>query len=151
VNLSLTSLLHADRSAGSLDLYDAFGYTHARYTSGEFAGNAVEFAPSVVNRAGITYARGRGTLGLQWSWVLRQFTDANNTVASGNADVGVVPAYQLLDISAKWQLTRVLGLDFGVNNVANRSYFTMRTSEYPGPGIIPGIGRSVYAGVRAGF
>jgi Fe(3+) dicitrate transport protein len=151
VNLSLTSLLHADRSAGSLDLYDAFGYTHARYTSGEFAGNAVEFAPSVVNRAGITYARGRGTLGLQWSWVSRQFTDANNTVASENADVGVVPAYQLLDISAKWQLTRVLGLDFGVNNVANLSYFTMRTSEYPGPGIIPGIGRSVYAGVRAGF
>jgi len=151
VNLSLTSLLHGDRSAGSLDLYDALGYTHARYTSGEFAGNAVELAPSVVNRAGITYTRGRGTLGLQWSYVSRQFTDANNTVASEDADVGIVPAYQLLDLSAKWQLTRVLALDLGVNNVANLSYFTMRTSEYPGPGIIPGIGRSIYAGARAGF
>ena len=151
VNLSLMSLLHADRSAGSLDLYDALGYTHARYTSGEFAGNAVEFAPSVVNRAGLTYARGRGTLGVQWSYVSRQFTDANNTVASEDADVGIVPGYQLVDLSAKWQLTRVLGLDLGVNNVANRWYFTMRTTEYPGPGIIPGIGRSFYAGVRAGF
>jgi Fe(3+) dicitrate transport protein len=151
VSLSLTSLLRTDRSAGSLDLYDALGYTHARYTSGEFAGNSVEFAPTVVNRAGLTYARGRGTIGLQWSYVSRQFTDANNTVASEDADVGIVPAYQLVDLSAKWQLTHVIGLDFGVNNVANRSYFTMRTTEYPGPGIIPGIGRSVYAGVRAGF
>jgi Fe(3+) dicitrate transport protein len=151
VSLSLTSLLRSDRTTGSLDLYDALGYTHARYSSGEFAGNSVEFAPTVVNRAGLTYARGRGTLGLQWSYVSRQFTDANNTVVSEDADVGVVPAYQLVDISAKWQLTRLIGLDFGVNNVANLSYFTMRTTEYPGPGIIPGTGRSFYAGVRAGF
>ena len=151
VNLSLTSALGGLRSLGSLDLYDALGYTHARYTSGEFAGNAVEFAPTIVNRAGLTYGRGRATLGVQWSYVSRQFTDANNTIASDDADVGVVPAYQLVDLSAKWQLTRVIGLDFGVNNVANLSYFTMRTTEYPGPGIIPGIGRSVYAGVRAGF
>jgi Fe(3+) dicitrate transport protein len=151
VNVSLTSLLRGDPLSGSLDLYDAFGYTHARYTSGEFAGNSVEYAPTIVNRAGLTYTRGRGTLGLQWSYVSRQFTDANNTVASEDADIGVVPAYQLVDLSAKWQLTRMLGVDFGVNNVANRSYFTMRTAEYPGPGIIPGVGRSFYAGVRAGF
>ena len=151
VSLSLTSLLRGNPLAGSLDLYDALGYTHARYTSGEFAGNSVEYAPSVVNRAGLTYTRGRGTLGVQWSYVSRQFTDANNTVASEGADIGVVPASQLVDLSAKWQLTRVLGVDFGVNNVANLSYFTMRTAEYPGPGIIPGVGRSFYAGVRAGF
>jgi len=151
VSLSLTALLRGNPLAGSLDLYDALGYTHARYTSGEFAGNSVEYAPSVVNRAGLTYTRGRGTLGVQWSYVSRQFTDANNTVASEGADIGVVPASQLVDLSAKWQLTRVLGLDFGVNNVANLSYFTMRTAEYPGPGIIPGVGRSFYAGVRAGF
>jgi Fe(3+) dicitrate transport protein len=150
-NLSLTALLHGNPRAGALDLYDAFGYTHARYTSGEFAGNSVELAPAVVNRAGITYARGRGTLGVQWSYVSRQFTDANNTIASLDADVGVIPAYQLVDLSAKWQLNRVIALDLGVNNLANLYYFTMRTSEYPGPGIIPGIGRSIYLGARAGF
>jgi Fe(3+) dicitrate transport protein len=151
VNLSLTSLLRAEPSFGSLDVFDALGYTHARYTDGEFAGRSVEFAPSVVNRAGVTYARGRATVGVQWSYVSRQFTDANNTVASPDADVGIVPAYQLVDLSAKWQLSRIIGLDFGINNIANLSYFTMRTTEYPGPGIIPGIGRSVYGGVRAGF
>lgn len=151
VNVSLAPLLHTDPSLGSLDVYDALGYTHARYTSGEFTGNSVELAPAIVNRAGITYARGRATLGVQWSVVSRQFTDANNTVSSPDADVGIVPAYQLVDLSAKWQLNRMLGLDLGVNNLTDLSYFTMRTSEYPGPGIIPGIGRSFYLGIRAGF
>jgi Fe(3+) dicitrate transport protein len=141
----------ASPSFGSLDLYDALGYTHARYTDGEFSGNTVEFAPAVVNRAGLTYGRGRGSVGVQWSFVSKQYSDANNTVASYNADIGVIPAYQVVDLSAKWQLNDKLGLDFGVNNVANFYYFTMRTIEYPGPGIIPGLGRSVYLGVRAGF
>ena len=151
VNLSLTSLTHAAPAFGSLDLYDALGYTHARYTDGEFSGNTVEFAPLVVNRAGLTYGKGRGSLGVQWSYVSEQFSDANNTVASFDADVGIIPAYQLVDLSAKWQLTHTIGLDFGVNNVANYYYFTMRTTEYPGPGIIPGLGRSVYLGARAEF
>ena len=150
-NVSLSSLLGAQPLGGSLDVYDALGYTHARYESGELAGNTVEYAPAIVNRAGISYAIGRGTLGVQWSYVSRQFTDANNTIESEDADIGIVPAYQLVDLSAKWQLTRTIGLDFGVNNVANVSYFTMRTEEYPGPGIIPGIGRSLYLGIRAGF
>ncbi|MEP7065496.1 MAG: TonB-dependent receptor, partial [Gemmatimonadota bacterium] len=150
-NLSLTALVHGDPSAGSLDVYDALGYTHARYTDGEFSGKTVEFAPSVVNRAGLTFARGRGIFGVQWSYVSRQFTDADNTVASEDANVGVVPAYQLVDLSGKWQVNRVIGIDAGINNVAGLSYFTMRTSEYPGPGIIPGTGRSFYLGVRAGF
>ena len=151
LNLSLTSLLHSSPSRGTVDVWDALGYTHARYTNGEFLGNTVEFAPSVVNRAGVTYGRGRGSLGVQWSYVSRQFTDANNTIASFDADVGIVPAYNVIDLSTKWQLNRTIGLDFGVNNVANQYYFTMRTTEYPGPGIIPGIGRSIYLGARAGF
>ena len=88
---------------------------------------------------------------MQWSYVSRQFTDANNTVASVDADVGVVPAYNVVDLSGKWQLSQTIGLDAGVNNLANRYYFTMRTAEYPGPGIIPGLGRSIYLGARAGF
>ena len=151
LSLSLSTLLHSAPSFGALDVWNALGYTHARYTSGEFSGNTVEFAPSVVNRAGVTYGRGRGSLGVQWSYVSRQFTDANNTVASVDADVGIVPAYNVLDLSAKWQLSQTIGLDAGVNNLANRYYFTMRTAEYPGPGIIPGLGRSIYLGARAGF
>jgi hypothetical protein len=33
----------------------------------------------------------------------------------------------------------------------NAKYFTTRTDEYPGPGIIPAIGRSIYVGFGAKF
>jgi Fe(3+) dicitrate transport protein len=42
-------------------------------------------------------------------------------------------------------------IKLGVNNFANTKYFTLRTDEYPGPGIIPSIGRSFYIGVGATF
>jgi Fe(3+) dicitrate transport protein len=32
----------------------------------------------------------------------------------------------------------------GVNNIADRAYFTRRATGYPGPGIIPSEGRSFY-------
>jgi Fe(3+) dicitrate transport protein len=39
----------------------------------------------------------------------------------------------------------------GINNLTNARYFTKRTDEYPGPGILPGIGRSVYASLGMKF
>jgi len=132
---------------GSLGVWDAMGWVRARYTTGAFAGRAVEYAPALVNRLGASYERGRLFTTLQWSAVSRQFSDANNTVTSDDASVGAIPAYQLLDWSARFRIDARTSVSAGVNNLAGARYFTMRTDEYPGPGIIPGTGRSVYAGV----
>ena len=132
---------------GTVSLWDALGFTDARYTGGPFDGNRVEYAPRVVNRLGITYALGRLSTSAQWSSTSRQFTDADNTVASYDADVGVIPAYTVIDWSARWRLEPRTAVTLGVDNVAGASYFTMRTTEYPGPGIIPGLARSYYLGV----
>lgn len=143
-------LLAAAPSLGDLSVFTAFAYTDAKYTDGEFAGNRVEYAPKVVNRAGVTYARGVVSGTFQVSHVSRQFGDANNTVASSDANVGLVPAYQVLDVSTRSRLGRFL-LAGGVNNLADAHYFTRRTDEYPGPGIIPSPGRSVYLSLGADF
>ncbi len=42
-------------------------------------------------------------------------------------------------------------LSFGVNNLANARYFTKRTGEYPGPGILPDMGRRMYVGLERAF
>lgn len=144
------SLLRAAPALGDVSLFTAFAYTDAKYTDGEFAGNRVEYAPKVVNRAGVTYARGAVSGTFQVSHVSRQFGDANNTVASSDANVGAVPAYQVLDLSTRARLGRFL-LSGGVNNLADAHYFTRRTDEYPGPGIIPSPGRSVYLSLGADF
>ncbi|MBX6333330.1 MAG: TonB-dependent receptor, partial [Gemmatimonadaceae bacterium] len=151
VELHPLALLGAPASWGTIGVFDALGYTHARYTSGELAGRRVEYAPDVVNRLGVTYARGPFSTTFQWSAVSKQFADANNTVASYDANVGVIPAYRLLDWSGKYRVSDRATVSAGVNNIANVSYFTMRTTEYPGPGIIPGTGRSVYATLSTGF
>lgn len=135
---------------GSFRLFDSFAYVDARYVSGKFNGNRVEQAPRIVNRTGATYELGAASLSLQVSQTARSYSDANNTVASEDAVIGVVPAYQVLDLSGSYRLSSRLGFKFGVNNLADRRYFTKRAAEYPGPGIIPGIGRSAYFTFTAG-
>lgn len=136
---------------GGLSLYDAFAWVRARYTSGPFEGHTVEYAPAIVNRAGLTYAFHGLSTTLQVSHTSRQFGDANNTVASDDAAVGLLPAYDLVDWSATWHVARRYTAQLGVNNLTDARYITRRTDEYPGPGIIPGSGRSVYVALGATF
>jgi Fe(3+) dicitrate transport protein len=70
-------------------------------------------------------------------------------VRSNDAVVGLIPAYTVLDLSATLALARGWRLQGGVNNLADRQYFTRRTDEYPGPGILPSVGRSLYVTLRA--
>ena len=62
-----------------------------------------------------------------------------------------MPAYTIWDWSGTLPVAPRYEFTFGVNNLFDARYFTKRTGEYPGPGILPGIGRNVYAGLRARF
>ena len=64
---------------------------------------------------------------------------------------GLVPAYAVWDLSGTYHAAKNLDLKAGVNNLTDAKYFTRRTDEYPGPGIIPSIGRSFYATLAAKF
>ena len=137
---------------GNVDLFTSLAYVDARYVSGQFSGNRVEQAPRVVGRVGATYALDRFSSTLQVSHTSRAFGDANNSiVATDDAVAGLVPAYTLLDYSGQLAVGSAYQLTFGVNNLANSRYFTKRTGEYPGPGILPGAVRSVYVGIGARF
>ena len=78
------------------------------------------------------------------------FGDASNVKSSADPIAGYIPSYGLIDISTTFKYKRY-SLKAGINNLTNQSYFTRRTDEYPGPGIIPSIGRSFYAGISAKF
>jgi Fe(3+) dicitrate transport protein len=135
-----------------IDLFTSFAYVDARYTSGVFRGNRVEQAPRVVDRSGITYAGGRVATTVQVSYSSTSYGDANNSVTpTDDAAAGFVPAYTVLDWSGQFRLGRRANLSLGINNLADRKYFTKRTDEYPGPGILPGIGRSLYVTIGSRF
>jgi Fe(3+) dicitrate transport protein len=62
----------------------------------------------------------------------------------------VIPSNLITDLSTQYKLG-AWTLKAGCNNLTNRTYFTKRADEYPGPGIIPSQPRSFYVGVSAVF
>ncbi|HVT38001.1 MAG TPA: TonB-dependent receptor [Gemmatimonadaceae bacterium] len=104
-----------------------------------------------MNRTGVTYTIGTFSTTVQVSHTAKSFADATNAVTNpGNpGPIGVIPAYPVIDLSASLLVARRFRVQGGIDNLANARYFTKRTNEYPGPGIIPAIGRSVYLGIGA--
>ena len=107
----------------------------------------VELVPEHTLRTGMTYRRQHFRITWQYSYTGDQYSDATNAELTSTAVNGLIPAYSVMDLSASydWKLLR---FETGVNNLADEMYFTRRASGYPGPGIIPADGRSLYLTVQ---
>ncbi len=113
----------------------------------------VENAPRNILRAGITGSYHGFTLTTQWSHVDKAFSDANNTIAPAvdNGQVGLIPAYNVADITASCKWNKNFNIKLGINNLTNQKYFTRRAGGYPGPGILPADGRTMFLSFGATF
>ena len=149
VEFNLLKCLNA-RSKSGLSIFNSLGYTDAKYTSGEFKGNRVEEASQIIERVGIIYSVKGLSATFQYNYTGDAFGDATNAHVSSNPIAGYIPAYSVLDFSATYKFKNY-SFNGGINNMLNQAYFTRRTDEYPGPGIIPAVGRSIYVGFTAVF
>jgi Fe(3+) dicitrate transport protein len=117
----------------------------------DFTGNRVEYAPQQIHRAGLNYSYRNVRLNWQWSGTSSVYTDANNTEeASANAQSGKIDGYQLHDVSVSFTKDEYR-ISLGANNVFDERYATRRAGGYPGPGLLPGQGRTVYLSVVVGL
>ena len=137
-------------STFGLSIFDSYSYIDTRYTNGEFKGKRVETATKYINRIGLNFSARNFSTTFQINQVGDAFGDASNAVTSDNPVAGYIPAYQVIDWSTTYQYQN-FAIKLGCNNLTNKDYFTRRTDEYPGPGIIPAIGRSLYIGFNAKF
>jgi len=113
-------------------------------------GKRVENAPQYIHRFGATYNLGRFSSTFQLSSVGEVFTDAVNTEnPNAAATIGKLPSYQIMDISFAYFFDERYSLKAGVNNLSDEKYATRRTGGYPGPGILPGNGRTLYLTIGA--
>ena len=133
-----------------LSIFNSFAYVDARYTSGEYSGKRVEAATKTIDRVGLIFNTIKLSATFQINYVGDAYGDASNVVTSENPVAGYIPAYTVLDFSGSYKINN-FALKFGVNNLTDKHYFTRRTDEYPGPGIIPAVGRSLYLGFTAKF
>jgi Fe(3+) dicitrate transport protein len=134
-------------------VFNSLSYDHARYTSGQInnaghnvslKGNWAEGTPTWIDRAGLIFESGALRSTLQYSYVGKNYSDANNTAVNPTGATGMVPAYHVWDWSMDWAFLTHYHVSAGVNNLADAKYFSRRINMYPGPGILPADGRTFY-------
>lgn len=137
-----------------LILFGSYSYTDAKYGSdhkdASTKGKKVENAPANIFRGGITAGYKKALVTYQLSYVDETYSDANNTVlATANGNTGLIPAYTVSDFTAAYKLSKSINLKAGINNLFDARYFTRRSGGYPGPGALPGDGRTFFVTVGA--
>ncbi len=139
-----------NQSHYGFSIFNSFAYIDARYTSGVYSGKRVEAAANTINRVGLIFNSKKVSATFQINTVGDAYGDASNVKLSEDPIAGYIPAYTVLDFSGTYKIKNY-SVKIGVNNLADKLYFTRRTDEYPGPGIIPSIGRSFYLGITTFF
>ncbi len=135
----------------SVSFFNSLALINAKYVSGDYSGKYVEYAPTSINRFGANAVIGKFSTTFLISSTAKSFSDADNSqTPSKDGLAGSIPAYTVMDWSGTVHIKNY-SVKFGVNNLADSRYFTLRTGEYPGPGIIPSIGRSMYVSIGAKF
>ncbi len=148
VELDFYKLLIDEESVNALSGFLNVGWIEASYIRSDVPnveGKNVELVPYVNLKTGVQARFGAWSGTVQYSYIAAQFTDAfNTTEAPVTAISGEIPAYQLVDLSVRYQW-RFLELEGGITNLLNETYFTRRATGYPGPGVIPADPRMFYA------
>jgi Fe(3+) dicitrate transport protein len=136
----------SDSSKIRYSLFFNYAFIDAIYLQSEepaIAGKKVELVPAHTLKTGLNFGFGSFDLTFQYTWLSEQYTDATNAEFTSNAVNGLIPSYHVLDLSGAFEF-RMFRLEAGCNNITNNMYFTRRATGYPGPGIIPADGRSLY-------
>jgi Fe(3+) dicitrate transport protein len=153
-NLGVEALLEGDilkaltkgRSKYRLNVYTNLSLINARYINTKntaIADRLVENVPPVLFRTGVSFGSPRFNITYQYSYQAKQYSDATNTETTPTAVDGAVPAFSVMDLSLSYNW-RMLTLYTGINNLADKKYFTRRADGYPGPGILPADKRNLY-------
>lgn len=132
-------------------IFSNLSLTHSQYFDSKESnveGNRVELVPALNLKAGSSLGWKSFQTSLQWTYLSRQFTDAENSPAPPPGDLragilGPVPSYGVVDWSVAYR-PGAFTLEAGVNNALDNSYFSRRATGYPGPGIIPAAPRTWY-------
>jgi len=138
----------SDSSKFGLSTFINFSYIDSKYIRSRepnYIGNEVEYVSPVILRAGIKFRTEKFQIQIQGSYNAEQYSDASNAyIPSGDAVIGLVPAYTVFDLSTRYTVNQHFQIEGGINNLTNAIYFSRRATAYPGPGILPSDGRYFY-------
>ncbi len=140
----------------TLSIFGSYGYTNATYSGdhkdAQTKGKKAENAPTNIVRFGITAGYKTVSLTAQINYVDKAYSDANNTIKpTANGQTGLIPSYSVTDLTLTYLHSKKFNIKAGFNNIFDKRYFTRRAGGYPGPGALPGDGRTLFVSVGAKF
>lgn len=156
LEIDILKMISDKLKIGQLILFTSNAFIDAKYVSWDnpdiandparsIVNKRVENAPQYIHRIGTNYYFKSFAATFQVSKVGAIFTDAANTeMPNSNATIGKLSAYQVMDLSFVYKFKERYNVKAGITNLTNKKYATRRATGYPGPGILPGNGRTFY-------
>lgn len=169
LNLNVTRLMAVEKPYANLDVFATVSFIDSKYvdfktsstsgaapnvviTENNLSGNRVENAPRYIHNFGISWSNSKFSATIQHKISGKIYTDANNTkTPSTNGVTGLLDDYRVFDLSGEYKFLEKYNVRSGINNITNKQYATRRSGGYPGPGILPGEGRTFYVSIGAKF
>ena len=168
VNFNITRFFNVDQKFGNVEIFSTMSFIDARYTDfsifsqssqtpnvineSNLEGKRVENAPRYIHNFGLAWSKNNFSTTLQYRMTGRVFTDANNTIEpSANGVTGLLDDYKVIDFAGEYKFFKNYNLRAGINNLTNEMFATRRAAGYPGPGILPGEGRTFFLSIGAKF
>lgn len=165
VEWNISKMWTDSKTKGELIVFTSYAYNDARFSNFKViqkVGNSlietnlknkkVENAPEHIVRTGSTYSIKNLSWTVQYSYVGKTYSDANNTqTPTPNGQNGLIPSYAVLDLNMTWAFLKHYNLKAGINNATDKRYFTRRAGGYPGPGVLPADGRNFFISIGAKF
>lgn len=147
--VDLTAWLKPEAKDWSVKPFLNVSLIHGTYRSGGPAvvGRNVELIPPVSLKTGVSMGYKNLRSQVLITHVTEHFSDATNATRVADATRGLIPTYTVADFTISYTFGKFRA-QVGANNLLDARYFTRRAQGYPGPGIIPSEGRSVYGGLK---
>ena len=163
VEIDVVKILTEKSKIGSVSIFASNSIIDAKYVkwnnpslnidpTKSIEDKRVENAPQYINRFGATYYLKGFSATFQLNSIGDVFTDAANTETPNAAGtIGKLSGYEIMDASLSYRFMERYNLKAGVNNITDKKYATRRAGGYPGPGIMPGNGRTIFVSIGASF
>lgn len=163
IELDPISLIAPNSKIGFATLFASYSYINATYTDWNnpiiendpiksIKNKRVENAPNHTGRYGITYRLNQLSITYQFNHISDIYTDASNTeLPNITSTIGKIKGYNVMDISLSYLLNKKYSFKVGVNNIADEKYATRRAGGYPGPGLLPTNGRTLFISIGGKF
>lgn len=112
----------------------------------DLIGNTTAFSPDYLFRTGFIYNAERLNVALTATLVDDQYWQDSNLARGEGADqiAAEIPSYEVVDLSAEYQLDSQWTVYGGINNLLDENYYSRVRND----GIEPALERTLFAGIR---